>query len=75
MAHLNARHESESEESVSHPNSKEEYNCCEHGGCSELAEPRYDYCDKHIEHYFCECGQPLEDAYGQPGDGFCVRCR
>ena len=30
--------------------------------------------DCHDEHY-CECGQRLEDSYGQPGDGFCCQCR
>ena len=24
---------------------------------------------------YCECGQRLEDAYGEPGDGFCIGCR
>lgn len=49
---------------------------CEHEGCAELAlsADGYDYCDKHVDHYYCECGQRLEDSYGQPGDGFCRRC-
>jgi hypothetical protein len=34
-----------------------------------------EYCERCHEHRFCECGQRLEDAYGSPGDGFCVRCR
>lgn len=32
-------------------------------------------CDECYEHYYCECGARLEDSYGSPGDGFCVRCR
>lgn len=32
-------------------------------------------CESCFEHLFCECGQRLEDSYGTPGDGFCVRCR
>lgn len=32
-------------------------------------------CDECYENNFCECGARLEDAYGSPGDGFCVRCR
>lgn len=34
-----------------------------------------EYCQSCHEHRFCECGQRLEDAYGSPGDGFCIRCR
>ena len=33
------------------------------------------YCDACHEELFCECGQRLEDAYGQKGDGFCIQCR
>lgn len=33
------------------------------------------HCDECYENLFCECGQRLEDSYGTPGDGFCVRCR
>jgi len=50
---------------------------CEHDDCKELAPSRdgYDYCETHVDYYYCECGQRLEDAAGSPGDGFCVRCR
>lgn len=33
------------------------------------------YCEDCYSHLYCECGQLLKDAYGQPGDGFCARCR
>lgn len=32
-------------------------------------------CEECHENLFCECGQRLEDSYGSPGDGFCLRCR
>lgn len=32
-------------------------------------------CQDCFEHHYCECGQQLDDAYGTPGDGLCVRCR
>jgi len=32
-------------------------------------------CDECYQHNYCECGTRLEDSYGSPGDGFCVRCR
>lgn len=34
-----------------------------------------EYCDECHEHHYCECGNKLEDAYGTPGDGFCIMCR
>lgn len=34
----------------------------------DLCEPCYEWC-------YCECGRRLEDYWGQPGDGFCVKCR
>lgn len=46
---------------------------CEHADCPKMAADS-DYCEEHHEHYYCECGQHLEDAYGQPGDGLCRRC-
>ncbi len=47
---------------------------CEHEDCPESAVEK-DYCEKHYEHYFCECGTRLEDYTGTPGDGFCWKCR
>jgi hypothetical protein len=32
-------------------------------------------CDECYENLYCECGTQLEDSYGSPGDGFCIRCR
>ena len=32
-------------------------------------------CEECHNKYWCECGQKLEDSYGQPGDGFCIKCR
>lgn len=49
-------------------------NKCEHGDCQDEA-VFDDYCETHAEHYFCECGQRLEDSHGTPGDGFCTMCR
>lgn len=46
---------------------------CEHEQCSEPVVEK-DYCQEHIEHYYCECGQRLEDSYGSPGDGLCRKC-
>jgi predicted amidophosphoribosyltransferase len=37
-----------------------------------LSSPLCDECDENL---YCECGQRLEDSYGNPGDGFCIRCR
>jgi hypothetical protein len=47
---------------------------CEHDDCPENAVEK-DYCEKHFEHYYCECGTALEDYAGTPGDGFCWKCR
>jgi hypothetical protein len=33
-----------------------------------------DLCEEHLEYYYCECGNKLEDSYGQPGDGLCRSC-
>jgi ssDNA-binding Zn-finger/Zn-ribbon topoisomerase 1 len=32
-------------------------------------------CEECQECLYCECGNRLEDAYGSPGDGFCIECR
>jgi hypothetical protein len=53
---------------------KPEHRPCEHKDCPELALSHYDFCDAHVDHYYCECGQRLEDSYGQPGDGLCRKC-
>lgn len=44
--------------------------------CEECDKPNGldSICDECQEHYYCECGVRLEDAYGSPGDGFCRRC-
>lgn len=52
------------------------YKSCEE--CNEWSKNDvYDYnlCGKCYEHLICECGQRLEDSYGTPGDGFCIKCR
>lgn len=51
------------------------WNYCEE--CEvEIPQVRYSYfCDDCYENYHCECGQRLEDSYGSPGDGFCIKCR
>lgn len=36
---------------------------------------RFYICDECYSDLYCECGQRLEDAYGSPGDGFCIKCR
>lgn len=50
------------------------YECEE---CGKTMESRgdHDLCETCDEKFYCECGQRLEDSYGTPGDGFCVRCR
>ena len=50
-------------------------NECNEKDCKEFTLDGYDYCEKHQEYFYCECGQELEDAYGSPGDGFCIFCR
>jgi hypothetical protein len=47
---------------------------CGHDDCPGHALAGYDYCEDHVDHYCCECGQRLEDYYGSPGDGLCRRC-
>ncbi len=44
---------------------------------TDITEDRFDndLCEKCHEQFYCECGQRLEDSYGSPGDGFCIRCR
>jgi len=49
-----------------------ENTCNECNGETELGET---VCQSCYENNHCECGQRLEDAYGTPGDGFCVQCR
>ena len=48
----------------------EECNAWVKGGTDD-----YNLCYTCSEHLICECGQRLEDSYGTPGDGFCIRCR
>lgn len=43
--------------------------------CNVKCEVGEEVCQDCYEHSHCECGQVLEDAYGSPGDGFCIRCR
>lgn len=38
--------------------------------CEKEAVSGWDYCEEHLEYYFCECGRELE----MPGDGLCRRC-
>ncbi len=52
----------------------EDKNICEHKDCNEEVVEN-DYCETHYEFYYCECGQMLEDSYGSPGDGFCIKCQ
>jgi hypothetical protein len=47
---------------------------CEEKDCEKEAVEK-DYCEEHYEFHFCECGQQLEDSFGTPGDGFCIKCR
>ena len=51
------------------------YNNCEE--CNQWFKDIYDFnlCLNCFEYFYCECGQRLEDAYGTPGDGFCIKCR
>lgn len=42
--------------------------------CCEKKDPNCE-CDGCYSWFHCECGQFLEDYYGQPGDGFCIKCR
>lgn len=32
-------------------------------------------CDECWDNLYYEWGQRLEDSYGSPGDGFCIKCR
>lgn len=41
----------------------------------EIYRSKHYLCDPCHEHLYCECGQRLEDSYGQAGDGFCMVCR
>jgi len=53
--------------------------------CEQCEKPTEEYryswgakfymCDKCQEEHYCECGNRLEDSYGSPGDGFCIKCR
>lgn len=49
--------------------------------CEECGDANEDYdhttslCPACHEFNFCECGQRLEDSWGTPGDGFCIKCR
>jgi hypothetical protein len=58
---------------MSHPDPTKEYRPCEHPDCNDAVVDD-DYCETHLEYYFCECGQRLEDAAGSPGDGLCRKC-
>jgi len=53
----------------------EEPTYCEE--CDKVIEPNrdMDLCDECWNTLYCECGQRLEDAWGSPGDGFCIKCR
>ncbi len=33
-----------------------------------------DMCESCYEYNYCECGNRLEDSYGEPGQGLCRAC-